>query len=59
MYTRFIERKLWAQKQEDVIDIMMFDESIRVKKLRKGGMLGIKRVRILTFQSYRGFHQRS
>lgn len=44
MFTRFLERKMWAQKQEDVIDILMFDESIRIKKLRKRGMLGIKRV---------------
>ena len=49
MFTRFLERKLWPQKQEDVIDILMFDESIRVKKLRKGGVLGIKKVRMMSF----------
>lgn len=44
MFTRFLERKMWAQKQEDVIDILMFDESIRIKKLRKRGMSLLKRV---------------
>ena len=61
MFTRFLERKMWAQKQEDVIDILMFDESIRIKKLRKRGMLGIKRVssHFMTFIFVRVYHQPS
>ena len=61
MFTRFLERKLWAQKQEDVIDILMFDESIRIKKLRKRGMSLLKRVSIhfLTFIFDRVYHRPS
>ena len=35
MFTRFLERKLWASKNEDVIDVFLFDEHIRMKILRK------------------------
>jgi hypothetical protein len=35
MFTRFLERKLWASKNEDVIDVFLFDEHIRMKHLRK------------------------
>jgi hypothetical protein len=34
MFTRLLERKLWASKNEDVIDLLFFDEHIRVKKVR-------------------------
>lgn len=34
MFTRMLERKLWAQKNEDVIDITFFDEHIRLKQAR-------------------------
>lgn len=34
MFTRFLERKLWAQKNEDVIDITFFDEHVRLKQAR-------------------------
>lgn len=34
MFTRYLERKLWAQKNEDVIDVTLFDEHIRFKKER-------------------------
>jgi hypothetical protein len=34
MFTRFLERKLWASKNEDVIDVYLFDEHIRMKNLR-------------------------
>ena len=35
MFTRFLERKLWASKNEDVIEVFLFDEHIRMKNLRK------------------------
>ncbi len=31
MFTRLLERKLWANKNEDVIDTVFFDENIRFK----------------------------
>lgn len=31
MFTRLLERKLWANRSEDVIDTMFFDENIRLK----------------------------
>lgn len=31
MFTRLLERKLWASKNEDIIDITFFDEHIRHK----------------------------
>ena len=31
MFTRLLERKLWANKNEDIIDTMYFDERIRRK----------------------------
>jgi hypothetical protein len=31
MFTRFLERKLWASKNEDLVDITYFDENIRAK----------------------------
>lgn len=31
MFTRLIERKVWASKNEDIIDVMFFDEHIRQK----------------------------
>ena len=34
MFTRFLERKLWAQNNEDVIDVTFFDEHIRLKQAR-------------------------
>ena len=35
MFTRFLERKFWASNQEDLIDVFLFDEHIRMKHLRK------------------------
>jgi len=34
MFTRLLERKLWASKNEDVIDVTFFDEHIRIKQAR-------------------------
>lgn len=34
MFTRLLERKLWAQKNEDVFEITYFDEHIRLKQAR-------------------------
>lgn len=31
MFTRLLERKLWANRNDDVIDTMFFDENIRLK----------------------------
>jgi len=31
MFTRLLERKFWPSKNEDIIDVMFFDESIRAK----------------------------
>lgn len=31
MFTRLLERKLWANKNEDLIDTLYFDERIRRK----------------------------
>jgi hypothetical protein len=35
MFTRLLERKLWAQKNEDITDLAFFDEHIRLKLMRK------------------------
>jgi hypothetical protein len=29
MFTRLLERKMWPQKNEDMIDLMFFEDSIR------------------------------
>ena len=42
MFTRFLERKLWAQKIEDVIDVYLFDEYVKLK---------LKRIKRTLFQS--------
>ena len=34
MFTRLLERKLWASKNEDVTDMAFFDEHIRLKHIR-------------------------
>lgn len=47
MFTRYLERKLWAQKNDDVIDVVLFDEHIRCKKERNKAR--IKSVSITTF----------
>jgi hypothetical protein len=31
MFTRLLERKLWASKNEDVTDLLFLDENIRLK----------------------------
>ena len=43
MFTRFLERKLWAQKNEDVTDITFFDEHIRLKQGRNGAFKAVSR----------------
>jgi len=34
MFTRLLERKLWANRNEDVTDLAFFDEHIRLKHIR-------------------------
>ena len=34
MFTRLLERKLWANRNEDVTDLAFFDEHIRLKLIR-------------------------
>jgi hypothetical protein len=36
MFSRLLERKLWAQRNEDVTDLAFFDEHIRLKHIRNG-----------------------
>ncbi len=56
MFTRFLERKLWAQKNEDVLDILIFDEHIRLKQARARKSI-IKSVRIHCTNLYRNQNQ--
>ena len=34
MFTQLLEKKIWARKNQDVINTLFFDENIRVKQNR-------------------------
>lgn len=31
MFTRLLERKIWPSKNDDIVDVLFFDENIKLK----------------------------